>query len=44
MELPAHVDRRLREEFRSKIVAQTPELGEAPLDALYVTADEQHQQ
>ena len=44
MELPAHVDRRLREEFRSKIVAQTPELGEAPLDALYVTADEPHQQ
>src|SRR6266851_2355939 len=44
MELPPHVDRRLREEFRSKIVARTAEQGEAPIDALYVTADEPHQQ
>jgi aspartate carbamoyltransferase catalytic subunit len=44
MELPLHVDRRLREEFRSKIVTRAAEEGEAPIDALYVTADEPHQQ
>src|SRR6266704_176939 len=44
MELPPHVDRRLREEFRSKIVARALEQGAASIDALYVTADEPHQQ
>jgi aspartate carbamoyltransferase catalytic subunit len=44
MELPPHVDRRLREEFSSKIVARALEQGAASIDALYVTADEPHQQ
>jgi aspartate carbamoyltransferase catalytic subunit len=46
MELPEHVDRRLREEFHSRIVAKTdgPERGGGgAIDALYVTADQPHQ-
>jgi aspartate carbamoyltransferase catalytic subunit len=43
MELPAHVDRRLREEFRCQVVSKPKREGE-PLDALYVTPDEPHQQ
>ncbi|MDX2273902.1 MAG: aspartate carbamoyltransferase catalytic subunit [Hyphomonadaceae bacterium] len=43
MELPAHVDRRLREEFRC-IMAKPPAGEEASnIDALYVTAKEPHQ-
>lgn len=44
LELPAHVDRRLREEFRC-IMAKPPAIeGEASsIDALYVTAKEPHQ-
>jgi len=44
MELPAHVDRRLREEFHCRMISQAP--GQAhggSLDALYVTADQPHQ-
>jgi len=42
MELPAHVDRRLREEFRCRMVSKAP--GQAgSIDALYVTADQPHQ-
>jgi aspartate carbamoyltransferase catalytic subunit len=45
MELPAHVDRRLREEFRTKIVALPKGDAEGPaIDALYVTPEEPHQQ
>ncbi|MGB6536920.1 MAG: hypothetical protein WBF58_13265, partial [Xanthobacteraceae bacterium] len=46
MELPEHVDRRLREEFHSRIVAKTGEPGRGDggaIDALYVTADQPHQ-
>jgi aspartate carbamoyltransferase catalytic subunit len=47
MELPPHVDRRLREEFHSRMVSKTPEQADAPdsdkIDALYVTADQPHQ-
>jgi aspartate carbamoyltransferase catalytic subunit len=47
MELPAHVDRRLREEFHSRMVSKTPEQANTPdsgaIDALYVTADQPHQ-
>jgi aspartate carbamoyltransferase catalytic subunit len=46
MELPEHVDRRLREEFHSRIVAKTggPGRGDGGIiDALYVTADQPHQ-
>src|SRR5947209_3314462 len=46
MELPAHVDRRLREEFRCQMVP-VPKKGEgddASIDALYVTPEEPHQQ
>ena len=47
MELPAHVDRRLREEFHSRMVSKSPEQAEAAdngtIDALYVTADQPHQ-
>jgi aspartate carbamoyltransferase catalytic subunit len=47
MELPRHVDRRLREEFHSRMVSKTPEQANAPddgaIDALYVTADQPHQ-
>ena len=44
MELPAHVDRRLREEFHSHMVSKAP--GQADggsIDALYVTSDQPHQ-
>ncbi len=44
MELPPHVDRRLREEFRCRMVSK--DRGAVPggsLDALYVTADQPHQ-
>lgn len=44
LELPAHVDRRLREEFRSRIVSKSAgQSGHGGLDALYVTADQPHQ-
>jgi aspartate carbamoyltransferase catalytic subunit len=44
MGLPAHVDRRLREEFGCKIVtASKAESDDAPIDALYVTPEEPHQ-
>src|SRR5215472_10175577 len=44
MELPAHVDRRLREEFRSRIVSKSAgQSGRGAIDALYVTADQPHQ-
>jgi hypothetical protein len=42
MELPAHVHRRLKEEYRCELVSQTDESG--TVDALYVTPDEPHQQ
>jgi aspartate carbamoyltransferase catalytic subunit len=44
MELPPHVDRRLREEFHCRMVSKDP--GQLPgdsIDALYVTADQPHQ-
>ena len=42
MELPAHVDRRLREEFHSRMVSkESGQIGS--IDALYVTADQPHQ-
>jgi aspartate carbamoyltransferase catalytic subunit len=44
MELPAHVDRRLREEFQSKIIAKSAPSGDDPIDVLYVTSDKPHQQ
>ena len=45
MGLPAHVDRRLREEFGCKIVTASKAEGDGtPIDALYVTPDEPHQQ
>jgi aspartate carbamoyltransferase catalytic subunit len=44
MELPAHVDRRLREEFHSRIVSKAPGQPDGgAIDALYVTADQPHQ-
>jgi aspartate carbamoyltransferase catalytic subunit len=43
MELPPHVDRRLREEFPSKIVPRPLEQGKAHIDVLYVTSDQPHQ-
>jgi hypothetical protein len=43
MELPAHVARRLREEFRSRMVAKGGPGDEGSIDALYVTADQPHQ-
>ncbi|HEX3503761.1 MAG TPA: hypothetical protein VHU22_10250 [Xanthobacteraceae bacterium] len=44
MELPAHVDRRLREEFHTRIVSKerAGAVG-GEIDALYVTASEPHQ-
>jgi aspartate carbamoyltransferase catalytic subunit len=42
MELPAHVDRRLREEYRCRMVSKADD-GDT-IDALYVTPDEPHQQ
>jgi len=44
MELPAHVDRRLREEFHSRIVSKDTGSSESGrIDALYVTANQPHQ-
>jgi aspartate carbamoyltransferase catalytic subunit len=44
MELPAHVDRRLREEFRCRMVSKDPaQAHDVSIDALYVTADQPHQ-
>jgi aspartate carbamoyltransferase catalytic subunit len=44
MELPAHVDRRLREEFHSHMVSKTADQNtDKSIDALYVTADQPHQ-
>jgi aspartate carbamoyltransferase catalytic subunit len=42
MELPAHVDRRLREEFHSRMVSKDAGRG-GTIDALYVTSDQPHQ-
>ncbi|MFZ0421291.1 MAG: hypothetical protein WAL80_00275 [Xanthobacteraceae bacterium] len=42
MELPAHVDRRLREEFHSHMVSKDSSQPGA-VDALYVTANQPHQ-
>jgi aspartate carbamoyltransferase catalytic subunit len=45
MELPAHVDRRLREEFRCQVVTSPKgKDDDAAIDALYVTPEEPHQQ
>jgi aspartate carbamoyltransferase catalytic subunit len=45
MELPAHVDQRLREEFRCHMVPVPKGKGdETSIDALYVTPEEPHQQ
>jgi aspartate carbamoyltransferase catalytic subunit len=45
MGLPAHVDRRLREEFGCQIVPASKRTSDgASIDALYVTPDEPHQQ
>jgi aspartate carbamoyltransferase catalytic subunit len=44
MELPLHVDRRLREEFHCRMISKAPEQAHGgSLDALYVTADQPHQ-
>jgi len=43
MELPAHVDRRLREEFHCRMVSKDPGQPHGSIDALYVTADQPHQ-
>ena len=43
MELPAHVDRRLREEFHCRMISKTTGQAAGPIDALYVTADQPHQ-
>src|SRR3954470_20079738 len=43
MELPAHVDLRLREEFHCQVVTSPKGKGDA-IDALYVTPEEPHQQ
>jgi aspartate carbamoyltransferase catalytic subunit len=44
MELPPHVDRRLREEFRCHMVAKdSGQTQNGSIDALYVTADQPHQ-
>src|SRR5262245_26171609 len=45
MELPDHVDRRLREEFRCRMVPVPKGEGDGTsIDALYVTPEEPHQQ
>src|SRR4051794_40507483 len=44
MELPAHVDQRLREEFRCHMVPASKGDDDPATDALYVTPDEPHQQ
>jgi len=42
--LPAHVDRRLREEFNCRMVSKDPgQTGADKPDALYVTSDQPHQ-
>jgi aspartate carbamoyltransferase catalytic subunit len=44
MELPAYVDRRLREEFRCHMVSKdSARASSGSIDALYVTADQPHQ-
>jgi aspartate carbamoyltransferase catalytic subunit len=43
MELPPHVDRRLREEFHCRMISKAPDQAEGSIDALYVTADQPHQ-
>ncbi len=44
MELPPHVDRRLREEFHCRMISKAPgQPGGEAIDALYVTADQPHQ-
>ncbi len=44
LELPSHVDRRLREEFRCIMAKPPADAGESGnIDALYVTAKEPHQ-
>jgi aspartate carbamoyltransferase catalytic subunit len=43
MELPAHVDRRLRDEFHCRMVSKSPDQADGSIDALYVTADQPHQ-
>jgi aspartate carbamoyltransferase catalytic subunit len=44
MELPAHVDRRLREEFHCHMVSKDPgQPNGGSIDALYVTSDQPHQ-
>src|ERR1700739_1149099 len=43
MELPAHVDRRLREEFHCRMISKTTGQAAGAIDALYVTADQPHQ-
>ncbi len=43
MELPPHVDRRLREEFHCRMISKAPEADGGAIDALYVTADQPHQ-
>jgi aspartate carbamoyltransferase catalytic subunit len=44
MELPAHVDKRLREEFHCHMVSKDPgHPNGGSIDALYVTADQPHQ-
>ena len=44
MELPAHVDRRLREEFHTRIVSkERASTAGGRIDALYVTANQPHQ-
>jgi aspartate carbamoyltransferase catalytic subunit len=42
MELPPHVDRRLREEFHCRMISKAPGQADS-IDALYVTADQPHQ-
>jgi aspartate carbamoyltransferase catalytic subunit len=44
MELPPHVDRRLREEFHCRMISKAPgQTNGDAIDALYVTADQPHQ-
>jgi hypothetical protein len=44
MELPPHVDRRLREEFHSRMVSKGAGQSDGgSIDALYVTSDQPHQ-
>jgi len=42
LELPGHVDRRLRQEFHCRIISKAPDQADG-IDALYVTADQPHQ-